>query len=325
MYNFKWGRLALLIVAFAALNLLVVKAAASPAFSGILAFIPSLIAFAVLAMAFVYRKRLGKFIGLSALSLLLMTSCDTVPASKIGVYVQNYGKDISDYSLVMGKVPFDWFSKSSWTLQFDARNTEVHVDPTKMSCRDGIEMIVDPSVLVALIRSDAACKKYAQQFSAYGDNQPFQDAITGTVLKETLNACRSVVQTTASDTFIFNRSKYYELMESLLASTLENKYGIKLVQFSVESQVNGELQKAIENRLLEQEKTKTTLASLENERALIEKARIQRERILIENSTYTPSYLEKLRLDYSYNAWVELARSPNKAFVSGTPMSFLAQ
>ncbi len=298
------------------------RMAVSPEFYGIAAYLPHLLGIVFIGLIIRYYRKIKAWIMLPVF-LLCMQSCDYVASDKIGVWVENYGKSIDDYSLVMGKFPIDWFSKSSWSLQFPATNFPVHVEPIQMYCKDGVGVFVDPSVLCALIRSDEACKKFALQFSAYKDGKDFQEALAQTILKETVESCRQIVQNTVSDTLLSNRGHYYSIMEERLRKRIDDVYGTELKQFSVEISVDPTLQAAINARLLEQEKTKKTVAAMENTRAEIELMKLTKQKIDLESQAYSPQFLKKLELDYSYNAWIALANSPNKVFVQGSLNNFL--
>lgn len=294
--------------------------------SGIFAFTPILFIITVIGAVVFFHKAIFKWFGFSMLIFCsFFTSCNFVPSDKIGVRVESYGKTPEDYNIVYGKFPAD-YSGSSWNLEFSGKSFGIPIDGFTVYSKDGVGLWADPSVLIELIRSNEACRKYAFKLSAYkNDDKGFEQAVSQIVLKETLDAVRENIGGVISDSIIFNRSKYETKIQKQLTEALNEKYGVNLSQFSVVIAPPQNLQDAINNRLTAQEQTKTTLASLENEKAKLQIASIVKERQLLESVGLTPSILEKMRIEYSYNAWITLAQSQNKVFVSGTPLNFLQQ
>jgi hypothetical protein len=298
------------------------KMAASPSVHGLNAWAPYVLAFGLFAIAIFYRKHLLRWLFPALAFLPLMTSCNFVPSDKIGVRAENFGKSPDDFHLVYGKFPADW-SASSWNLEYPGQSFAIPVDGFNVYCKDGVSLWCDPSVLCELIRTDAACQKYAFKFSAYKEEAQFQAAIQQVGLKECLDAVRNTIAAAVSDSIIFNRGHFETLVQNQLSKAFSDKYGINLSQFSMVLAPPKALQDAINDRLLEQEQTKKTMASLQNAEAKLKLAQIDRRRFDIESQGLTPQQLQKMQMEYNFNAWVRLANSPNKAFISGNPTSFM--
>lgn len=272
----------------------------------------------LVAVAIRYRKPILKWI--FPIVLLSMSSCNChyVASDKIGVWVENYGKDPSDYSMVYGKFPTDAIA-STWAIEYPGTAFGIPVDPLKITSIDQVSFTIDPSVLISLIRTDEACRKYAFKFKANGEGEQFVQSIQQIIIKETVDACRYIIQSNKSDTLIAKRSFFESNIQNLLAKKLEDIYGMSLDQFSCSIEPPSEVQQALNNRMLAEQQVKQTLASMENARALVELAKLERERAIIESQGLTPQVLEKMRIQYAYSAWQALAASQNKAFVPANP------
>ena len=297
------------------------KMAAMPEINGIFAFIPYLL-FILLAYGILVNwSKISKYLGF-ALVFSVLASCQTVESDKIGVRVENFGKTPNDYSIVYGRFPSDW-SQSSWNLKYPGQSIGVPIEGFNVYSKDGVTFWADPSVLVELIRTDEACQKYAFKFGAYKEPEQIQNAISQIVTKECLDAVRTAFNGSISDSIIFNRGKYETQIQNQLQAALTTKYGINLSQYSTVIAPPQQLQNAINDRLLAQEETKKTMASLENASAKIKLVEIDRKRMLLESEGLTPQFLKKLELEYNYNAYVLLAQNPAKVFITGTPTHFM--
>jgi hypothetical protein len=228
-----------------------------------------------------------------------LPSCNYIPADKIGVRAENYGKSPEDFRIVYGKFPRDW-SASSWNLEYPGQSFGVPIEGFNVFCKDGVSLWCDPSVLCELIRTDEACRKYAFKFFSYQSAEAFQKAIEQVVLKETLDAVRNVIGNAISDSIIFNRGTFEMQMQNQLSSVMVEKYGLNLSQFSVTLAPPEALQRAINDRLLALEETKKTMASLNNAEAKLRLAEIDQRRMRIESEGLTPPVLKKMEMEYSF-------------------------
>lgn len=321
-FRMKLGRIILVIVSFLALLFAFQRDATDRSINGLSAYLPYLTLFAVIIVAVLNYKKIGKWMGLSFAALFLLSSCNYIPADKIGVRVENFGKAPSDFKIVYGKFPRDW-SASSWNLDYPGQSFGVPINGFNVFCKDGVSLWCDPSILCELIRTDEACQKYAFKFFSYQSAESFQKAIEQVVLKETLDAVRNVIGEAISDSIIFNRGAFEARMQAQLSKVMVEKYGLSLSQFSVILAPPEALQKAINDRLLAQEETKKTMASLDNAKAKLQLAEIDQRRMNIESEGLTPEILKKLEMEYNYNGWVRLAQSQNKVFISGSPSRFM--
>lgn len=318
----KFNRLILAIVASLGFLFAFQRLAADRNINGAAAYIPYLALVAVVILAILNWQKLGKWIGFSALALFLLPSCNYIPADKVGVRVENFGKSPEDFKIVYGKFPADW-SASSWNLDYPGQSFGVPIEGFNVFCKDGVSLWCDPSILCELIRTDEACQKYAFKFFSYQSAEAFQKAIEQVVLKETLDAVRNVIGGAISDSIIFNRGAFELRMQTQLSKVMVEKYGLNLSQFSVILAPPEALQKAINDRLLAQEETKKTMASLDNAKAKLQLAEIDQRRMRIESEGLTPAILKKMELEYNHQAWLYLAGSNNKAFISGQPTHFM--
>lgn len=318
----KLNRIFLLVILALALLFLFQRVATDRGVNGLYAYLPYSALFAVVVCAVLFRQKIANWIGLSCLALMGLSSCAYVPSDKIGVRVENFGKTPDDFKLVYGKFPQDW-SASSWNIEYPGQSFGIPFDGFNVYCKDGVSLWCDPSILCELIRTDDACRKYAFKFAAYKDESSFQTAIHQVILKEGLDAIRDQIGASVSDSILFERGKYEVRIQDQLRKALDSKYGINLSQFSVVLAPPEALQKAINDRLLAQEETKKTMASLQNAEAKLKLAEIDQRRMRIESQGLTPEILEKMKIEYSYNAWYHLANSPNKVFVSGNPVNFM--
>jgi hypothetical protein len=284
---------------------------------GPVVFLPYVLFFIVVAVIAVNWRKLANFF---IFIPLLFTACNFIASDKIGVRVENFGHEPADYALVYGKFPSDW-SASSWNLEFPGQSFGVPVDPFQVSTKDGVSFTCDPSVLVALIRTNEACQKFAFKFSAYKSEEDFQKAIAQIILKESVDAIRYTVGSFSSDTILFNRTGFETMIQTKLATRLDKEYGISLSQFSLTLDPPASLQQAINDRLLAQEQTKKTLAAVENAKAEVILAQIQKKKMLVQTAGYTEAYLRNKALDVYWS----LSASPNKVFVLGDPKSLIIQ
>jgi len=318
----KFGRLLIIIIGYLSAFTFLQKIASDPSLSGLYAWLPYIGYALLISSIFWGRITMSKWIGTIPILLVFFSSCNYIASDKIGVRAENFGKSPSDFHLVYGKFPQDW-SASSWNIEYPGQSFGIPVDGFNVYCKDGVSLWCDPSVLCELIRTDEACQKYAFKFSAYPSQEQFEKAIQQVILKECLDAVRNTINESISDSIIFNRAKYETLMQNQLSKVLLDKYGINLSQFSTILVPPQELQKAINDRLLAQEETKKTMASLENATARLKLAEIDQKRMQIESAGLTPSILRKMEMEYNYNGWVTLAQSQNKVFISGSPSHFM--
>lgn len=318
----KLNRIILLIVAVFGTLFIFQRFAADRNINGLAAYLPYLALAALLWVAIANIQKIGKWIGLSMLAFIVLPSCNYIPADKIGVRVENFGKSPNDFKIVYGKFPAD-FSASSWNLDYPGQSFGVPIEGFNVFCKDGVSLWCDPSVLVELIRTDDACQKYAFKFFSYQSAESFQKAIEQVLLKETLDAVRSVIGGSISDSIIFNRGAFETQIQNQLSKSMVDKYGLSLSQFSIILAPPEALQKAINDRLLAQEETKKTMASLNNATAKLQLAEIDQRRMRIESEGLTPSILRKMEMEYNFNAWYHLSQSPNKVFISGNPSNFM--
>jgi len=288
--------------------------------TGIETYIPYLVGFVILALIVFNFEKLYKFLKLPTLLILasFVTSCNFIASDKIGVRAENFGHSPEDYVLVYGKFPMDW-SASSWNLEYPGQSFGVSVNPFQVSTKDGVTFTCDPSVLVELERTDAACRKYAFKFKAYTDESAFKAAIEQVILKECLDAVRFTIGSYVSDTILFNRTGFETMIQAKLAKVLIETYGVNLSQFSLTLDPPANLQQAINDRLLEQEKTKKTVASLENAKAQVELAKVEKEKMLVQTAGYTEAFLRNKALDVYW----ALSQSNNKVFIVGDSKSLL--
>lgn len=268
----------------------------------------------ILALGFFWRD-LGKWLGLFALTIFL-SGCNYIPSDEIGVWVKDFGRTPNDYSIVMGKFPKDW-TRSTWPITFSGRPFSVNVDAFKVNSKDGIQFTVDPSVLAQLIRSNEACRKYAFKLSAYKDD--VDSGLQEMLLKEVLDVVRTSINSANGDSVMFNQTRFSDLAQENLALLLKDKYGIELLQFSMSVQPPKNLQDAINDRLLAEQETKKTLASLQNEEAKVKLEEIKAQRAKIEQAALTPAMLRKMELDAAVQIYRTLGKSNNKVIVVGDP------
>jgi hypothetical protein len=285
-------------------------------------FLPYLVGIFILIVLVANFNKLKSWLKISSILILgsIGTSCNFIASDKIGVRVENYGHQPEDYNLVYGKFPMDW-SASSWNLEYPGQSFGVSINPFTVSTKDGVTFTCDPSVLVELIRQDDACRKYAFKFKAYKGEGEFKAAIEQVILKECLDAVRFTIGSYVSDTILFNRTGFEIMIQTKLAKVLNETYGVNLSQFSLTLDPPQNLQQAINDRLLEQEKTKKTLASLENAKAEVELAKVQREKMLVQTAGYTDAFLRNKALDVYW----ALSQSNNKVFVIGDSKTLLIQ
>lgn len=318
----KLGRL-FLALAIAALTLFLFQRFATDRhINGLAAYLPYIGIFLIGAVVIMSWQRISKWIGFSLVVVVLLPSCNYIAADKVGVRVENFGKSPEDFKIVYGKFPAD-LSASSWNLEYPGQSFGVPIEGFNVFCKDGVSLWCDPSVLCELERSDEACRKYAFKFFSYQSPDAFQKAIEQVVLKETLDAVRNVIGSAISDSIIFNRGAFEIRIQTQLAKVMSERYGTTLSQFSLILAPPESLQKAINDRLLAQEETKKTMASLDNAKAKLQLAEIDQRRMRIESEGLTPSILKKMELEYNYNAWYALSQSQNKVFISGSPTNFM--
>lgn len=211
----------------------------------------------------VFWKPFAKWIGL--LSIILFTSsCNFIPSDQIGVWVKNFGRSPEDYSIVMGKFPVDW-TRSTWPLTFPGKPFTIDSEAFKVSSKDGVLFSVDPSVTAQLIRSDAACRKYAFKLSSYKDD--VDSGLKEILQKEVLDAVRISINSAPGDSVVYNQTILSNLVQDKLVNILNSKYGIDVIQFSMGIYPPKELQTSINDRLLVEQDAKRTLASLAKEKA----------------------------------------------------------
>ncbi len=318
----KLNRIVLAVIALLCILFAFQRFATDRNINGIAAYVPYLALFAIFIFVVLYGSKIGKWMGISAAVLFLLPSCNYIPADKVGVRVENFGKSPNDFKIVYGKFPADW-SASSWNLDYPGQSFGVPIEGFNVFCKDGVSLWCDPSILCELIRTDEACQKYAFKFFSYQSAEAFQKAIEQVVLKETLDAVRNVIGGAISDSIIFNRGAFEFRMQTQLSKVMVDKYGLNLSQFSVILAPPEALQKAINDRLLAQEETKKTMASLDNAKAKLQLAEIDQRRMRIESEGLTPSILKKMELDYNLQGWLYLSQSNNKAFISGSPANFM--
>ena len=286
--------------------------------TGLFVYVPYLAIFAVVVFLIVNYQKVIKWLGAGLFFVGFVSSCNFIESDKIGVRVENFGKTKDDYHIVYGKFPQDW-SQSSWNLTYPGQSFGIGVDPFIVSSKDGVTFDCDPSVLVSLIREDQACQKYAFKFSAYKNEEAFKGAIQQVILKECLDAVRFTIGSAVSDSILFNRTKFESIIQSKFAKSLTDVYGVNLDQFSLTLNPPAELQSAINDRLLAQEKTKKTLASLANAEAEVQLAEVERKKMLVQTAGYTDAYLKNKALDVYY----ALSQSNNKVFIVGDAKQIL--
>lgn len=318
----KLNRIVFAVIALLCILFAFQRVATDRNINGIAAYIPYLALFVIFVFVVLYGSKIGKWMGISAAVLFLLPSCNYIPADKVGVRVENFGKSPNDFKIVYGKFPADW-SASSWNLDYPGQSFGVPIEGFNVFCKDGVSLWCDPSILCELIRTDEACQKYAFKFFSYQSAEAFQKAIEQVVLKETLDAVRNVIGGAISDSIIFNRGAFEFRMQTQLSKVMVDKYGLNLSQFSVILAPPEALQKAINDRLLAQEETKKTMASLDNAKAKLQLAEIDQRRMRIESEGLTPSILKKMELDYNLQGWLYLSQSNNKSFISGSPANFM--
>jgi regulator of protease activity HflC (stomatin/prohibitin superfamily) len=268
----------------------------------------------ITVLALNYRSLL-KWIGVLSM-MLMFTGCNTIPSDQIGVFVKNFGKTPQDYSIVMGTFPID-LTRSTWSITFPGKPLPVNVDPLKVNSKDGVQFTVDPSTLVQLMRTNEACRKYAFKMSTYREN--VDEGLQEMLLKEVLDVTRSTINSANGDSVMFNQTKFVELAQSQLSTVLAQKYGIEVLQFSMSIDPPANLQRAINDRLLAEQETKKTMASLANEEAKVKLELIKAERAKIEQVALTPAMLRKMELEAAIKIYSQLSKSSNRVIVVGDP------
>lgn len=314
MNNLKLGRVLLIGTGFV-LSQFIMSYVATNYLTGILQWIPILWFIGLIILAATYWKQLAKWVGILSV-LFMFTSCNYIPSDQIGVWVKNFGRTKEDYSIVMGKFPKDW-TRSTWAITFSGKPFAVGVDPIKVNSKDGIQFTIDPSVLCQLTRSNEAARKYAFKLSSYKTDVEL--GLQEMLLKEVLDVARSTVNSASGDSVMFNQTRFSDIAQESLFKVLETKYGIELLQFSMSIEPPRNLQEAINDRLLAEQETKKTLASVENERAKVELEEVKAQRAKIEQASLTPAMLRKIELDVMRDIYKDLSKSPNKVIVVGSP------
>lgn len=260
-------------------------------------------------------KSIMKWLGILSV-LFMFTSCNYIPSDQIGVWVKNFGRTPNDYSIVMGKFPKD-FTRSTWAITFSGKPFPVSVDPIKVNSKDGIQFTVDPSVLCQLTRSNEACRKYAFKLSSYKSD--VETGLQEMLLKEALDVVRSTINSANGDSVMFNQTKFSDIAQEELFKVMNMKYGIELLQFSMAIEPPRNLQEAINDRLLAEQETKKTLASVANEEALVKLQSVKAERARIEQAQLTPAMLRKMELETMERIYDQLSKSPNTKIIVGNP------
>lgn len=277
-----------------------------------------LVAFWVIGMiifAISKHQNIGKWTGLLFV-LFMATSCNYIPSDQIGVWVKNFGRKPTDYSIVYGKFPKDW-TRSTWSLTFPGKPFSVSVDPIKVSSKDGVEISVDPSVLCELGKTNDDCRKYAFKMAAYKDN--IEEGLSGAIFKECLDVVRSTINSANADSVMFNQTLFSNRAEEELSKVLKSVYGVELSQFSMSIGFPRNLQDALNDRLLAEQQTKKTMASLANEQALVKLEMVKAERAKVEQASLTPAMLRKMELDAMKEIYEKMSKSSNKVIIVGDP------
>jgi len=314
MNNLKLGRVLLIGTGFV-LSQFIMSYVATYYLTGLWQWIPTLWFVGLVILGATYWKQLGKWVGILSV-LFMFTSCNYIPSDQIGVWVKDFGRTPEDYSIVMGKFPKD-FTRSTWAITFSGKPFPVSVDPIKVNSKDGIQFTVDPSVLCQLTRSNEACRKYAFKLSSYKSD--VETGLQEMLLKEVLDVARNTVNSANGDSVMFNQTKFSELAQDALFQVLKDKYGIELMQFSMSIEPPRNLQEAINDRLLAEQETKKTLASVANEEALVKLQTVKAERAKIEQAQLTPAMLRKMELETMTQIYEKLSKSPNKVIIVGNP------
>lgn len=314
MNNLKLGRVLLIGTGFV-LSQFIMSYVATYYLTGLLQWIPTLWFVVLIILGVTYWKSLAKWVGILSV-LFMFTSCNYIPSDQIGVWVKDFGRTPEDYSIVMGKFPKD-FTRSTWAITFSGKPFPVSVDPIKVNSKDGIQFTVDPSVLCQLTRNNEACRKYAFKLSSYKSD--VETGLQEMLLKEVLDVARSTVNSANGDSVMFNQTKFSELAQDALFQVLKDKYGIELLQFSMSIEPPRNLQEAINDRLLAEQETKKTLASVANEEALVKLQTVKAERAKIEQAQLTPAMLRKMELETMTQIYEKLSKSPNKVIIVGNP------
>jgi hypothetical protein len=264
-------------------------------------------------------RSIGKWIGIMSL-FLLTTSCNYIPSDQIGVWVKNFGRNPTDYSIVYGKFPKDW-TRSTWSLTFPGKPFSVGIDPIKVSSKDGVEITVDPSVLCELGKTNEDCRKYAFKMAAYKDN--IEEGLSGAIFKECLDVVRSTINSANADSVMFNQTLFVNRAEDQLTTVLKSVYGVQLSQFSMSINFPSKIQEALNDRLSAEQETKKTLASLANEQALVKLEVVKAERAKVEQASLTPAMLRKMELDAMKEVYDKLSKSNNKVIIVGDPSKII--
>lgn len=314
MNNLKLGRVLLIGTGFV-LSQFIMSYVATYYLTGLWQWIPILWFVGLIILGAIYWKPLAKWVGILSV-LFLVSSCNYIPSDQIGVWVKDFGRTPENYSIVMGKFPKD-FTRSTWAITFSGKPFPVSVDPIKVNSKDGIQFTVDPSVLCQLTRSNEACRKYAFKLSSYKSD--VETGLQEMLLKEVLDVARSTVNSANGDSVMFNQTKFSELAQDALFEVLKDKYGIELMQFSMSIEPPRNLQEAINDRLLAEQETKKTLASVANEEALVKLQTVKAERAKIEQAQLTPAMLRKMELETMTQIYEKLSKSPNKVIIVGNP------
>lgn len=277
--------LILIIAAFVGIQHLIVSS------SGIWAnFTPLLGVLAVLFFVF-NAKKILRWVGIPLIAILAFTSCDRVSSDEVGIWVQNYGKTPEDYSVVMGKAPYD-NSMSTWLIKLPATQQDIDLDPRKVPCGDGVEIIADPAISFTLGRNDEDVRKYAFKFKAEGST--ILGRVQSAVVKVNRDVVAEVFGRGRADSILANRNQIAQVIEDLVKKRCHEEYGVDVVTYSIFITPTPESQEAINRRLLAEQRLATEKANLEAEKLAAQVREAQGQNL-------TPAILEKLRLETAYN------------------------
>lgn len=317
-------KLILALIGVVLLALAVQWAMCSPVFSGVAAYVPVVCIALVLGLVWTFRKSIIKLLMPALLVVLCATSlqscfsgCSTIEPDKIGVWVQNWGKSPEDYSIVMGKAPYD-NAYSTWLREFPAREISLDIPEKEIPTKNGVVFVVDPAVSFALERSDESCRKYAFKFAAYKNDEEFKQALSERVSKAARDAIINVLGNITGDSLLFNRAKAEKKIEDDLRAYLHEEFGINLTQYSVVIKPTPQLQQAIDQRLVAEQAYNTAKAKLASSEI---EAQVRNN----ESKGLTPQILEKMRIDaqivgFQHDYWAKqaLANSQNAKIIIAT-------
>ena len=253
-------------------------------------------------------------------------SCDRVSPGFIGVKSENYGQEIKDYRLVMGRVWTAFPGVDLYEVPITQSSGELN---TTVSSNSSTQFEVTVEYLYSAIPDSAI--KIVRNYRQYQDSEEswFDTIEKNSLEKEVKSAMFELANQTPNDTFLYNRAGFTERLKGQVAKIFKAN-GFELATVTVNIQLDGSLSKVVADRdaslqrvqLLEnQQKEQETQRETErqNAAAKVEIAKLEAEASRIKAQSLTPVLLQELAI----RGWIEKGCPMPYSLGSNHPATFL--